>query len=90
MPLPLHSIPRNPQIFTDRLRLRPVDNRLSKICGPGATISQSTRFISFLSRDVKACTQSAHRLHFPEERLWTATEARLPDRFRVKLLFNGN
>lgn len=30
MPLPLHSIPRSSQIFTDQLRLRPVDNRLSK------------------------------------------------------------
>lgn len=46
MPLPLHSIPRNPQIFTDRLRLRPVDNRLSKICGPGATISQPLTLVS--------------------------------------------
>jgi hypothetical protein len=44
VPLPLHSIPRTPQIFTDRVRLRPVDNRLSKICGPEATISQSRNF----------------------------------------------
>jgi hypothetical protein len=38
--------------------------------GSQLTDSQSIRFVSFLSRDVKACTQSAHRLHFPEARFW--------------------
>jgi hypothetical protein len=40
-------------------------------CALEITDSQPIRFVSFLSRDVKACTQWAHRLYFPEARFWT-------------------